>query len=72
MGLRGDLRWSRNKKLGEDLIALAGKRQILFRNSPFIMCAERQYHLVKANINVRMMIAFLSFLVNSVNKSDTF
>jgi len=59
-------------RLGEYLITLPGKGKIPFSKSTFIMRGKRQRHLVKANINIWMMIAFLSFLGDLINKSDTF
>src|ERR1035437_4742046 len=68
--LAWNLRRSRHKKLGEDLIALPGEGEIFFGESAFIMRGERQRHLVKTNINIRMVIDFLSFPVDSVDESD--
>ena len=36
------------------------------------MGCKRQSHLVKMNINIRMMIVFLSFPGDSIYKSDAF
>ena len=57
---------------GENFIALPRKRKIFFRNPSFVMCRNRQRHLVKANVDIRMVMAFLSFPGDSVDKSDGF
>jgi hypothetical protein len=58
------------EKLGENLIALPGKGEIFFSDSSFIMRGERQRHLVKTNINIGMVIDFLSFPGDPVDESD--
>ncbi len=60
----------RPEKLEKYLIALPGKGKIFFRNSPLIMRGKSQRYLVKANINIRMVLAFLGFPGNPVNKSN--
>jgi len=57
---------------GENLVALARKGKILFRYPSFFMRGKRQRHLVKTNIYIRMMIAFLSSPCNPVDKGDAF
>src|ERR1035437_8069279 len=64
----GNLCRSRHKKLGEYLVALPGQGEIFSGNSSRIMRGELQRHLVKTNINIRMMIDFLSFPGNPVDK----
>lgn len=68
MALDQNMRRSRHKKPGENLIALPGSGEIFFRNSPFIMGGKRQRHLAKADVDIRMMIAFLSFFRDAVDK----
>jgi hypothetical protein len=65
-----NLRRSRRKKIGEDVIALLGKRKISFGDSPFIMRGQLQRDLIKANVNVRMVIAFLGFPGDPFDKGD--
>jgi hypothetical protein len=65
-----NLRRSRRKKLGEDVIALSGKRKIFFGDSPLIMRGQLERDLIKANINVRMVIAFLGFPGDPFDKGD--
>jgi hypothetical protein len=67
-----NLRRSWRKKLGEDVIALSGKRKIFFGDSPFIMRGQLQRNLIKANVNVRMVIAFLGFPGDPFDKGDAF
>src|SRR5665647_3741117 len=64
----GNLCRSRHKKLGEDLVALPGQGEIFFGDSAGIMRGELQRHLVKTNINIRMVIDFLSFPGDPVDK----
>ena len=47
---------------------MPGKEEIFFGDSSFIMRGERQFHLVKTNINIRMMIDFLSSFGDSTHK----
>jgi hypothetical protein len=54
--------------LGQDLVALPGEDEILFCDASFIVRGEAQRHFVKANINVRMVIDFLSFPGDPVDK----
>ena len=61
---------SRPGTLGEDVIALAGKGEILFGDSSFIVGGELQCHLVKPNVDVRMVIESLSFGGDPVDKLD--
>lgn len=70
MALAGNLRWPRDGQPGIDLITLAGEGEILFGDSPFIMRGERQRHLVKTDVNVRMMIVFLSLFGDPPHKGD--
>ena len=72
MVLDRNLRCSSHKKLGENLITLPGKGKILFSNSTFVMRGKRQSHLVKANVDIRMMVALLSFSGNPVYERDAF
>jgi hypothetical protein len=67
-----NLRRSWRKKLGENVITLPGKRKIFFGESPFIMRGQLQRDLIKANINVRMALAFLGFPGDPFDKSDAF
>jgi hypothetical protein len=67
-----NLRCSRHKKPGEDLIALPGKGEIVFGDSSFVMCGELQCYLVETNINIRMVIELLSFPNDPVDKIDAF
>jgi hypothetical protein len=48
----------------------ATNAEILFGDSSFIMRGERQRHLIKTNINIRMMIDFLSFPSDTVDEGD--
>ena len=70
--LAWNLRRSRRKNLGEDRIALPGKGKILFGDSSFIMRGELQGHLVKTNVDIRMVIDSLSFPGDPVDKVDAF
>jgi len=63
---------SRPGTLGEDLVALAGKGDIFSGDPPFIMSGELQCHLIKTNIDVRMVIEFLSPPGDPVDKIDAF
>jgi hypothetical protein len=63
---------SRPGTLGEGLIALAGEEEILFGDSSFIMGGELQRHLVKTNVDIRMVIEFLSLPGDPVDESDGF
>jgi hypothetical protein len=56
----------------EDLIALPGKREIFFCNSSLIMGGESQRHLIKTDVDIRMMIAFLSSLCDAIDKIYAF
>jgi hypothetical protein len=49
-----------------------GKDEIFFCYSSFIIHGELQSHLVKTNIDIRMVIAFLSFPGDPVDKLDAF
>jgi len=60
----------RTPKPGEDVITQPGQDEIFFGDSTFVMRGERQRHLVKTNINIRMMIDFLSAFGDSPHKSD--
>jgi hypothetical protein len=67
-----NLRYSSRKKLGENLIALPDNGKILFSNSAFIVRGKRQSHLAKANIDIRVMVALLSFPGDPAYESDAF
>ena len=67
-----NLRWSQSGTLGKGLIALAGKEKILFGDSSFIMGGELQRDLVKTNVDIRMVIEFLSLPGDPVDESDGF
>jgi hypothetical protein len=60
------------QKLGEDLIALPGKGEIFSGDSSFIVGGELQRHLVKTNVDVGMVIDFLSFPGDPIDKIDAF
>ena len=62
----------RHKVFGENLIALPRKQEIFFRNPSFVMCGKRQRHSVKVNVDIRMVIAFLGFPGDSIDKCDAF
>ena len=62
----------RRKVFGENLIALPRKQEIFFRNPSFVMCGKRQRHSVKVNVDIRMVIAFLGFPGDSIDKCDAF
>ena len=62
----------RHKVFGENLIALPRKQEISFRNPSFIMRGKGQRHFVKANVDIRMVIEFLSFPRDAVDKADAF
>jgi hypothetical protein len=49
-----------------------GKDEIFFCDSSLIMRGELQRHLVKTNVDIRMVIAFESFPGDPVNKIDAF
>ena len=54
----------------EDLIALPGQREILSGESAFVMRGQRQRHLVKTNINIRMVIELLRFPGEAIDECD--
>ena len=68
--------WNRHrswlKKPGKDLIALPGKGEILVGDSSFIMRGERQRHLVKTYVDIRVVIDFLSLPGDPIDKVDAF
>ena len=59
---------SGRQKSGEDLVALPGKGEIFFSYSPFIMRGQRQRHLVKTYVNIRLMIYFQCLLGDATHK----
>jgi len=72
LALVWNLRWSQSGTPGKDLIALAGKREIFCGDSRFIVGGELQCHFVKANVDVRMVIEFLSLPGDPIDKIDAF
>ena len=63
-------RRSRLQKPGEDLVALPGQGKIFFGESAGIMRGERQFHLIKTNVYIRVVIHFLSALGDAMHKRD--
>jgi hypothetical protein len=55
---------------GEDFIALLGQREILLGEASFIMRGKLQRHLVKTNLDIRMVIHFLRLPGDPVDKID--
>ena len=53
-----------------DLVTLPGPDEIFFGESAFIMRGKRQHHLVKTNINIRMVIEFLRLLGDAVHEGE--
>jgi hypothetical protein len=51
---------------------LPGKGEVLFGDSTLIMRGQRQRHLVKTNINIRMVVDFLRSPGDSVDKINAF
>ena len=66
------LRRSGHKEPGEDLIALPGEGEIFFGDSAFIVRSERQRHLTKTNVDIRMVIDLLGLPGDPVDKIDAF
>ena len=61
----------RTKIPEKDLIALPRKGEVLLCEPSCIMRRELQRHLVIANVDIRMVPAFLSFPRNPVDKINT-
>jgi hypothetical protein len=51
---------------------LPGEGEILFSDSAFIMRGKGQRHLIKTNIYIGMVIHFLSFRGDPVDKINLF
>jgi uncharacterized LabA/DUF88 family protein len=49
---------------------LPGQGEIFFSDSSFIMRRELQRHLVKPNVDIRMVIDSLSFPGDPIDKGD--
>jgi hypothetical protein len=60
------------QSIWQDLVALARKQEIFFRNPSLVMRGEGQRPFVKANVDIQMVIAFLSFSRDPVDKADAF
>jgi hypothetical protein len=72
MGLDWSRRRSQHKKLGENPIAFPSEGEILFGDPTLIMRGQRQRHLVKTNINIRMVVDFLRSPGDPVDKINAF
>ena len=66
----GNARSSRFRELGENLVTFPGKDEIFFGESAGIMRGERERHLVKTDVNIGMVIDFLSALGDAVHKGN--
>ncbi len=66
------LRQSGREKFGADLIALPGEGEIFFGESAFIMRGEFQCHPVETDVDIRMVIDFLGFPGDPIDKIHAF
>ena len=70
MALAENQCWLGFQKFYESFIALTGKGEIYFGESTFVMRGERQRHLVKTDINIRVVVNFLRPLGDPIDESD--
>ena len=55
---------------GKDFVALLSQREIFFGYSSFVMRGELQRYFIKTNLDIRMVIHFLRFPGDPVDKID--